>query len=29
MPIMLPFSPDSILWGRAAIVELRKRGISV
>ena len=27
MPFMLPFSPDTIRWRRAAIVELRKLGI--
>jgi hypothetical protein len=26
MPFMLPFSPDTIRWRRAAIVELRKLG---
>ena len=29
MPFMLPFSPDTIRWRRAAIVELRKLGIDV
>jgi hypothetical protein len=29
MPFMLPFSPDTIRWPRAAIVELRKLGIGV
>ena len=29
MPFMLPFSPDTIRWRRAAIVELRKLGIYV
>ena len=29
MPFMLPFSPDTIRWRRAAIVELRKLGIRV
>jgi len=29
MPFMLPFSPDTIRWRRAAIVELRKLGIGV
>jgi hypothetical protein len=29
MPFTLPFSPDTIRWRRAAIVELRKLGISV
>ena len=29
MPFMLPFSPDTIRWRRAAIVELRKLGINV
>lgn len=27
MPFMLPFSPDTIRWRSAAIVELRKLGI--
>jgi hypothetical protein len=27
MPFTLPFSPDTIRWRRAAIVELRKLGI--
>ncbi len=27
MPFMLPFSPDTIRWRRAAVVELRKLGI--
>jgi hypothetical protein len=27
MPFMLPFSPDTIRWRRAAIVELRRLGI--
>jgi hypothetical protein len=27
MPFMLPFSPDTIRWRRAAIVDLRKLGI--
>ena len=27
MPIMLPFSPDTTRWRRAALVELRKLGI--
>jgi hypothetical protein len=27
MPFMLPFSPDTTRWRRAAIVELRKLGI--
>jgi hypothetical protein len=27
MPFMLPFSPDTVRWRRAAIVELRKLGI--
>jgi hypothetical protein len=26
---MLPFSPDTIRWRRAAIVDLRKLGIDV
>jgi hypothetical protein len=26
---MLPFSPDTVRWRRAAIVELRKLGIDV
>ena len=29
MPFMLPFSPDTIRWRRAAIVELRKLGIDL
>jgi len=29
MPFMLPFSPDTTRWRRAAIVELRKLGIPV
>jgi hypothetical protein len=29
MPVMLPFSPDTIRWRRAAIVELRKLGVDV
>lgn len=29
MPFMLPFSPDTTRWRRAAIVELRKLGIDV
>jgi hypothetical protein len=29
MPLMLPFSPDTIRWRRAAIVELRKLGIDL
>jgi hypothetical protein len=29
MPFMLPFSPDTVRWRRAAIVELRKLGIDV
>ena len=29
MPFTLPFSPDTIRWRRAAIVELRKLGIDV
>jgi hypothetical protein len=29
MPFTLPFSPDTIRWRRAVIVELRKLGISV
>jgi hypothetical protein len=29
MPFMLPFSPDTIRWRRAAIVELRKLDIHV
>jgi hypothetical protein len=29
MPFMLPFSPDTIRWQRAAIVELRQLGIDV
>jgi hypothetical protein len=27
MPFTLPFSPDTIRWRRAAIVEVRKLGI--
>jgi hypothetical protein len=27
MPFMLPFSPDTIRWRKAALVELRKFGI--
>jgi hypothetical protein len=27
MPFMLPFSPDTIRWRRAAVVELRRLGI--
>jgi hypothetical protein len=29
MPLMLPFSPDTARWRRAAIVDLRKLGIDV
>jgi hypothetical protein len=29
IPFMLPFSPDTIRWRRAAIVELRKLGIDL
>jgi biotin operon repressor len=29
MPFMLPFSPDTTRWRRAAIVELRKLSIDV
>jgi hypothetical protein len=29
MLCMLPLSPDTIRWGRAAIVELRKLGIDL
>jgi hypothetical protein len=29
MPFMLPFSPDTIRWRRAAIVDLRKLGIHI
>jgi hypothetical protein len=29
MPFLLPFSPDTIRWRRAAIVELRKLGIDL
>ena len=29
MPFTLPFSPDTIRWRRAAIVELRKLGIDL
>jgi hypothetical protein len=28
MPFTLPFSPDTIRWRRAAVVELRKRSAS-
>jgi hypothetical protein len=27
MPFVLPFSPDTIRWRRAAIVELRRLGV--
>jgi hypothetical protein len=27
MPFTLPFSPDTVRWRRAALVELRKLGI--
>jgi hypothetical protein len=27
VPFMLPFSPDTIRWRRAAILELRKLGV--
>jgi len=29
MPFMLPFSPDTTRWRRAAILELRKLGIDL
>jgi hypothetical protein len=29
MPFRLPFSPDTIRWRRAAIIELRKFGVDV
>jgi len=29
MPFMLPFSPDTIRWRRAAVVELRKLGVNL
>jgi hypothetical protein len=29
MPFTLPFSPDTIRWRKAAIVELRKLGINL
>jgi hypothetical protein len=29
MPFMLPFSPNTVRWRRAAIVELRKLGIDL
>jgi hypothetical protein len=29
MPFTLPFSPDTLRWRRAAIVELRKLGIDL
>jgi len=29
MPFMLPFSPDTVRWRRAAVVELRKLGIDL
>ena len=29
MPFTLPFSPDTILWRPAAILELRKLGINL
>jgi hypothetical protein len=29
MPFMLPFSPDTIRWRRAALVELRRLGIEL
>ncbi len=29
MPLTLPFSPDTLRWRRAAIVELRKLGIDL
>jgi hypothetical protein len=29
MPFMLPFSPDTVRWRRAAIVDLRKLGVDI
>jgi hypothetical protein len=29
MPLTLPFSPDTIRWRRAAILEFRKLGIDL
>jgi hypothetical protein len=29
MPFMLPFSPDTTRWRRAAVVELRRLGIDL
>jgi hypothetical protein len=29
MPFMLRFSPDTVRWRRAAIVDLRKLGIDI
>jgi hypothetical protein len=29
MPFMLPFSPDTVRWRRATIVDLRKLGVDV
>jgi hypothetical protein len=29
MPFMLPFSPDTIRWRKAAIVDLRKLGVDI
>ena len=29
MPFMLPFSPDTTRWRKAAIVELRRLGIDI
>jgi hypothetical protein len=29
MPFTLPFSPDTIRWRRAAIVQLRKLGVDL
>jgi hypothetical protein len=28
-PSMLPFSPDTVRWRRAAIVDLRKLGVDI
>jgi hypothetical protein len=29
MPFMSPFSPDTVRWRRAAILDLRKLGIDI
>jgi len=29
MPFMLPFSPDTVRWRRAAILDLRKLGVDI